>query len=106
MNIQNHSPRTLPFSIADDFRLERLLGYNAQQKIISLLGHVNGVRTIVVMEKTQFAVDSEEDVKKWLALIKQPNGQGLQQVIVNDKYYMLNLPAMEDDHFNLLNTSM
>ncbi|KAG2385465.1 hypothetical protein C9374_003280 [Naegleria lovaniensis] len=105
MNIHNNHA-TLPFSIADDFKLERLLGYNAQQKVISLLGNVNGVRTILVMEKTQFAIDSEEAIKKWLARIKQPNGQDLQQVIVNDKYYMLNLPVQENDHFNLLNTSI
>lgn len=100
---ENHS---LPFSLANDFQVERILGYDAKQKLIVLLGNVNSVRTIVLMEKTQFPIDSHEIIQDWMSLVGEPSGLGLQQVIGNDKYYMLNLPVRASDDFNLIKSTM
>lgn len=97
---------TLPFSISQDFKFKRLLGYNSQQKTVSLLGEVCGEHCIFVSEKTHFPIDSDEAVQRWISLIQQPNNQGLQQIIINTKYHMFSAPVERDEQFNLLKISL
>ena len=96
----------LPFSLSQDFRFKTLLGYDAQQKTISLLGEVHGQDCIIISEKTHFPTDSDEAISNWISLLQQPNNIALQQVIVNTKSYMFSTPVDASSHFNLLKMSV
>jgi len=102
----NHQVALLPFSIANDFKFQKLLSYNSLQKLIVLLGEIKGETAIIVMEKTQFPTESNQVIENWMSLIENPNGLNLQQVVINDKYHMANLSVAHSDQFNLIKTSM